>query len=308
MLTLVTEESAIIEYQELLETTLKTALSSTKTVSLGTPNGTFDIELNYNSDIWFGTFEQEIWYWNSFGLFNELDFNRTNKILLEINIKISELSKHGGGFAIDENGDVLLFHRGNLNHLKKRFLAWNRKNKNQSLKIIDDGKKGEEVIVIGSIASKDFIENFTAYVKNVSLFRKLVSEEKREAILHEDENHEEVESSSDVSVNSLLRDIENADLEKIERIIFVPKRNQTVVREAKEFADGECQLCGCDAPFENEEGESYLEVHHVKWLSQGGADCIENAVALCPNCHRKMHILNLAEDVAALEEIAALQW
>ena len=52
-------------------------------------------------------------------------------------------------------------------------------------------------------------------------------------------------------------------------------------------------------------GEPYLEVHHpevhhIVWLSHGGADIIENK--LCPNCHRKMRILQSADDVEKLWE------
>ncbi|WP_083791491.1 HNH endonuclease [Chlorobium ferrooxidans] len=37
-------------------------------------------------------------------------------------------------------------------------------------------------------------------------------------------------------------------------------------------------------------GDPYLESHHVIWLSRDGRDSVDNVVALCPNCHRKMHI------------------
>jgi 5-methylcytosine-specific restriction protein A len=40
----------------------------------------------------------------------------------------------------------------------------------------------------------------------------------------------------------------------------------------------------------------YLESHHVVHLAQGGPDSIDNAIALCPNCHRKMHVLDLRKD------------
>ena len=49
----------------------------------------------------------------------------------------------------------------------------------------------------------------------------------------------------------------------------------------------------------------FLETHHVIWLADGGDDSIENTVALCPNCHKKMHVLNLDEDVDKLLRIAA---
>ncbi|MGX5612966.1 HNH endonuclease [Bacillus toyonensis] len=32
-----------------------------------------------------------------------------------------------------------------------------------------------------------------------------------------------------------------------------------------------------------------MEVHHVVPLAQGGEDSIENAIGICPNCHRKAH-------------------
>jgi 5-methylcytosine-specific restriction protein A len=302
MLKLVTNETKIINYQELLDKTLKAALASEKEVRLGTRKG---VNLNYNQDIWFGTWEKEIWYWNSFGLSEELDVNGTN-ILLEINIKTSNLDKRGGGgFLIDdENDNILLFHRGNLNHLKINFLEWYGNKQNNLLKEIDNG---ERVIVIGVIKSNNFVRELTNYIKDVSSFKELVRKENSHEHVNDD-NEIEIESLSDSTINSLLQDIKKTDFEKIERIIFVHKRDRAVVEEAKRLANGECQLCGCDAPFNNENFEPYLEVHHIKWLSQGGNDCIENTVALCPNCHRKMHILNLEEDVAKLTEVADPSW
>ena len=44
------------------------------------------------------------------------------------------------------------------------------------------------------------------------------------------------------------------------------------------------------APFmKKSNDEPYLEVHHIKPLSQGGEDSLENVKAICPNCHRKIH-------------------
>jgi len=63
---------------------------------------------------------------------------------------------------------------------------------------------------------------------------------------------------------------------------------------------GTCELCDQPAPFTKKNGDPYLEVHHVKQLADGGEDTINNAVALCPNCHRKMHSLGLKSDLAKL--------
>ena len=77
-------------------------------------------------------------------------------------------------------------------------------------------------------------------------------------------------------------------------------RNQDVVEFVKRRANGFCQLCKNAAPFNKKDGEPFLEIHHIKWLSQGGNDAIDNTVALCPNCHRKMHALNLEKDIITL--------
>ena len=74
------------------------------------------------------------------------------------------------------------------------------------------------------------------------------------------------------------------------------ERNAYVTEYAKRRAKGICQLCNTPAPFKNKLGEPYLETHHIEWLSKGGADIIANTVALCPNCHKKMHIVDSIED------------
>ncbi len=74
------------------------------------------------------------------------------------------------------------------------------------------------------------------------------------------------------------------------------QRNPWVAEHARRRAKGCCELCQKPAPFSSPSGEPYLEVHHVHWLAHGGADTIENTVALCPNCHRRMHILDDHQD------------
>lgn len=74
------------------------------------------------------------------------------------------------------------------------------------------------------------------------------------------------------------------------------QRNLIVCEYTKRRANGVCDLCGLNAPFKNKEGIPYLESHHVINLSKGGPDAIYNTVALCPNCHKRMHVLNRKGD------------
>ena len=54
-------------------------------------------------------------------------------------------------------------------------------------------------------------------------------------------------------------------------------------------ANGICEACSSSAPFNRQDGSPYLEVHHLVPLSEGGADTTDNALAVCPNCHRRLH-------------------
>lgn len=73
---------------------------------------------------------------------------------------------------------------------------------------------------------------------------------------------------------------------------------------ARKVANGLCQLCDNEAPFKDKQGNPFLEVHHVHYLSKGGSDTIDNVVALCPNCHRKIHHLESEEDFNKLRKKA----
>jgi 5-methylcytosine-specific restriction enzyme A len=77
-------------------------------------------------------------------------------------------------------------------------------------------------------------------------------------------------------------------------------RDNLVKRWILEQANGLCEGCGMSAPFFLDDGSPFLEVHHVRQLANGGSDQVTNAVALCPNCHRRSHFLRDRTEFAAL--------
>jgi len=81
-------------------------------------------------------------------------------------------------------------------------------------------------------------------------------------------------------------------------------RNQDVVRYVKDLANGVCDLCNEEAPFTTKNGP-FLECHHIKQLSDKGDDTVKNAVALCPNCHRKMHYASSPKLISKLKRKVA---
>lgn len=117
---------------------------------------------------------------------------------------------------------------------------------------------------------------------------------------HEEKKRQKARKLSTGELEDRAKDnqSENVSVRSVQATSYI--RDPYVSEYAKRIANGKCQLCGEDAPFTDKYGKPYLETHHIEWLSKGGADTIENTVALCPNCHRKMHVLDLEEDVQRL--------
>jgi predicted HNH restriction endonuclease len=125
----------------------------------------------------------------------------------------------------------------------------------------------------------DYLKTKSSYFENISLSQLKQTLLKKQ----EDENNHKKVTQSTVYDRSVL-----------------------IKEFAKRVANGFCQLCENEAPFNDKHGNPFLEVHHIKYLSQGGIDTIVNVVALCPNCHRKMHLLELEEDIEKITSKALL--
>tara|TARA_Y100000815_G_scaffold179957_1_gene163958 strand:+ start:1382 stop:2209 length:828 start_codon:yes stop_codon:yes gene_type:complete len=107
---------------------------------------------------------------------------------------------------------------------------------------------------------------------------------------------------SDAEVEALAKKQGQAIIGKRNANVTVYQRSPWVAENARRRAKGKCELCEKPAPFNRRDGSPYLETHHIEWLADGGADTVANTVALCPNCHKKMHIINYESDQAALKE------
>ena len=110
--------------------------------------------------------------------------------------------------------------------------------------------------------------------------------------------------ASTKSLDKLKKEAEKKGNIPVESIVQTKtfQRNPIIAAYVKKRADGKCQLCGAKAPFIDQNGDPYLECHHIEWLSKGGMDSVDNCVALCPNCHRRMHVLNDPNDIESLKK------
>lgn len=71
------------------------------------------------------------------------------------------------------------------------------------------------------------------------------------------------------------------------------------LEKAKKRAKCNCELCGNRAPFYTNNGDPYLELHQLDDINIKGFAI----VLLCPNCKKKIEILNMQSDINYLKKV-----
>lgn len=113
---------------------------------------------------------------------------------------------------------------------------------------------------------------------------------------------------SDSEVEALAHRQGRVNVGKRSTQVMQHQRSPWVSEHAKRRAKGRCDLCLEAAPFNRKDGTPFLETHHIEWLVNGGADTVENTAALCPNCHRRMHVLDDHADKKRLHARLSGHW
>jgi hypothetical protein len=71
-----------------------------------------------------------------------------------------------------------------------------------------------------------------------------------------------------------------------------PKVKAWVIQQA----NGKCEYCQ-ETGFIKDNGRHYMEAHHLRPLAEHGSDTTRNTVAVCPNCHKKLHFAECREKI-----------
>ena len=110
--------------------------------------------------------------------------------------------------------------------------------------------------------------------------------------------------TDDEVAEQLLRMLSQEDPIEVEGSVFTEGRRKAVIsrrierdpkarREAVKLHGLKCQACSFDfGEFYGPHGQGFVEVHHLKQLSEQGermTDPAQDLVVLCSNCHRMVH-------------------
>ncbi len=78
---------------------------------------------------------------------------------------------------------------------------------------------------------------------------------------------------------------------KIQTINKLIRKDSTIVKLLKEYVDYKCQFPGCNSQIpDKKRGVNYVEVAHIKAVSEGGKSTIGNLIVLCPNHHKEFDL------------------
>ena len=298
MLKQIISKSQISKCQNIMKKTLINSLPNSDIYTIGYHSGSIESRIYSGREIWFSpniSHTEDKKYWNGFGLSENLSKTKSNSITVEINIlQNGSNDMIAGAFVKNiETGRIYLTHSGKVGGGRKgigknAFIKWYKK-PTQSISV--GNKKTKQVIIISELNSKSFTKDLSEFIKNVAKFKIIAAAgEINEATMLSDKELEE----------KALNSQSKKKPKKSKGTTTVYDRNPYIAELAKRKAKGKCQLCDNKAPFKNKSGQPYLETHHIIWLSKGGKDTTENTVALCPNCHKKMHIINSNSDVNKL--------
>ncbi len=96
-----------------------------------------------------------------------------------------------------------------------------------------------------------------------------------------------------------LLDAEKAELDTLDISHEPPRRKEYLVetyvrnvrwaRRAREVLGCYCMFDACKNTFKREDGSSYIEVHHIIPLFEGGEDSLVNLSVLCAHHHKMAH-------------------
>jgi len=99
-------------------------------------------------------------------------------------------------------------------------------------------------------------------------------------------------SDDKISVTELLADLnekmKNVSPERIEKLVSATIRKDTkIINALKKATDFKCQFPTCGQRITKKNGGFYIEVAHIKPVSQNGQSVLGNLIVLCPNHHKE---------------------
>ncbi|NWF50624.1 MAG: HNH endonuclease [Ignavibacteriaceae bacterium] len=116
-------------------------------------------------------------------------------------------------------------------------------------------------------------------------------------------------SDDNKNITELLADLnekmKNVSPERVEKLVSATIRKDTkIINALKKATDFKCQFPNCGQRITKKNGGFYIEVAHIKPVSQNGQSILGNLIVLCPNHHKEFDFGDLKIDEQTNSKLA----
>ncbi|PZR12613.1 MAG: hypothetical protein DI539_19785 [Flavobacterium psychrophilum] len=175
MITIVTDRQQIHRYQKLLQEKLGSFFTEKIAGKVGYPGGSWEGNMMYSSELDMWTAEQVLnnRYWNGFGISRPVE-NKQNAVIGEVNIPFEGIKRRTAGvFGVDDEGNVLVLHRGILGGgnkgVDKNFFISDFKG---PLLTVKDGARQSSLCLVCDLSSSSFDKQLKEFISQVALIKR----------------------------------------------------------------------------------------------------------------------------------------
>jgi len=170
MISVVTEKKEIENLHKDFHRKLDHFLLEKVNCSVGFPGGNYKDIIRYSSDlnIWISVREVDTRFWNGFGIGKPKE-DSNNSLVGEINFPYQGINRQiAGAFAKEDNGNILVLHRGRIGGPKKGIgKKYFTDNYRGDIISAIDGDRQSEFCLVGELNSKHFPLQVANFIKEI---------------------------------------------------------------------------------------------------------------------------------------------
>jgi hypothetical protein len=179
MITIISDRKQIKNLHSQFQIQLDTCLTEKIGCWVGYPGGNFSDTVRYfpQLNIWISNTELDNRYWNGFGIGRPIE-GANNSLVGEINFPLQNIKRSiAGVFALDDNGTILVLHRGRIGGGKRgigtRFFKDNFRGEFVTAL---DGDRETEFCYVGELNNDLFPNQIADFINEIHRVKQLVKE------------------------------------------------------------------------------------------------------------------------------------
>lgn len=175
MATVITSRTEVDQAHQQFHETLNRFFTEQIPCRVGYPSGSFEDDVHYSPslNIWVSVRSYDSRHWNGFGIGRPVA-RRSNTVRSEINFPYEAIDrKINGVFAREDNGSILILHRGRLGGntgIRKQFVIGNYRG---DFVTAQDGNRATEFLLAGELASPNLPHQIATFANEVDRIKNL---------------------------------------------------------------------------------------------------------------------------------------